>query len=353
MGQNIERKMAWIANIDAIESIQNADAIEVAVVGGWKCVVKKGEFKANQLAIYISIDSWVPHEVAPFLSKGKEPREFNGVKGERLKTISLRKTLSQGLILPMELVGNSQILEVNEGMDVTEILGIQKWEAPIPTQLQGQVRGTFPSWARKTDQERIQNLSKEFEHWKRERLTFEVTEKLEGSSMSVYLNNGTFGVCSRNMDLLETEGNSFWKVARAMMLEEKLLAFGANLMLQGELIGPGIQGNIYGLKEHEFRLFDVFDIDSHSYMNAEARANLAKTLEIEEVPVLARGINIFALMEFHTIPNILELAEGPSPLAKRVNGTIVEREGLVFKCIENPEISFKAISNKYLLGEKE
>lgn len=98
------RKMATIRVIDAINPIPDADAIEVATVGGWKVVVKRGEFTVGDLAVYCEIDSWIPTELAPFLSKGKEPRVYEGIKGERLRTVSLRKTVSQGLLLPLKKV---------------------------------------------------------------------------------------------------------------------------------------------------------------------------------------------------------------------------------------------------------
>ncbi len=85
-----ERKMATVRKIIEINPIPDADAIEVAVVDGWKVVVKKDEFNVNDIVVYCEIDSWIPFDLAPFLSKGKEPREYNGVKGERLKTVKLR-----------------------------------------------------------------------------------------------------------------------------------------------------------------------------------------------------------------------------------------------------------------------
>lgn len=348
-----DRKMATIRRIDKIEPIEGADKIVCATVGGWKLVTAiDNGFKEGDLVIYCEIDSWIPTEVAPFLSKGNEPRMFNGIRGEKLKTIKLRGQVSQGLLLPLSVIDENKIsreqyltyFPLTEDTDVTSILGIQKWEAPLNAQLAGVARGTFPSWGRKTDQERIQNMKKEFAQFKSEGLTFEVTEKLEGSSMSVYFKDGEFGVCSRNMNLKETEGNSFWIAARELMLEEKLIAIGANTMLQGELIGPGIQGNIYGLTKFQFRLFDVFDIDTHSYFNSEARANMAVQLGIPHAPVISSD---HKFMEIDTMESALTMAEGKSQLAS------VEREGLVFKCVENPEISFKVISNLYLLKQKD
>ncbi len=153
-----ERKMATIRKIDEIRPIEGADAIEAAVVGGWVVVIKKGEFKAGDLAVYLEIDSWVPHVVAPFLSKGQEPREYNGVKGERLRTVKLRGQVSQGLLLPLSILPRSLGFEFatdkTVGEDVSLWLGIQKWEAPIPASLSGDVEGVFPTVVPKTDQER-------------------------------------------------------------------------------------------------------------------------------------------------------------------------------------------------------
>jgi len=176
------RKLASIRKIDAIEPIKGADAIEVAIIGGWKVVVAKDQFSVGHLVIMCEIDSWIPHGLAPFLSKGKEPREYNGVKGERLRTVKLRGTTSQGLLLPLDILGSDTLSDIfdqlEEGFDLTEIMGIQKWEAPIPAQLSGMAKGNFPSWVPTTDQERVQNL--DLENLSEMNVTWEVTEKLDG-----------------------------------------------------------------------------------------------------------------------------------------------------------------------------
>lgn len=117
--------MATVRKSDAIGPIKSADAIEVATVGGWKVVVKKGEFAAGDLPVYFEIDSWIPFGLAPFLVKSnKKPLEFEGIKGERLKTVSLRGQLSQGLLLPCSILGRV----AHENEDVTQELNIKKWE---------------------------------------------------------------------------------------------------------------------------------------------------------------------------------------------------------------------------------
>jgi len=335
------RKLATIRKIDALRPIPDADAIECAVVGGWTCVVKKGEYAAGDLAVYCEIDSWIPHEVAPFLSRGNFPRVYNEVKGERLRTVKLRGQLSQGLLLPLSVIPFASYIPDD---DVSELLGIVKYEAPIPAQLAGEVKGMFPGWIQKTDQERIQNLKEELDYWLREQHVWEVTEKLDGSSMTVYLRDGEFGVCSRNLELKPSETNSLWKVAVRNDLELKLRRANRNLALQGELIGEGIQGNPYKQKGQEFFLFDIYDIDTSKYLTPAERKAFIEEHDIKHVPVLAYGAELSDTLGINSIDGILKFAEG-----KSVMGMIgCEREGLVFKS-KAMQCSFKAISNKFLL----
>lgn len=335
------RKLATIRKIDEIRPILGADAIEAAVVGGWTVVIKRGEFVAGDLAVYLEIDSWVPNDLAPFLSKGSEPREFNGVKGERLRTVKLRGQVSQGLLIPTSVVyGKIGPIDIQEGRDLTEFLGIQKWEAPIPAQLAGDVAGSFPTEVPKTDQERIQNLTEELKEWQdNDAFTWEVTEKLDGSSMTVFVNGDNEGVCSRNWALKETAGNSLWRVARSEQLIEKIRSTGRNLALQGEIIGDGIQGNRYNVHGQEFHLFDIYDIDRGEYMTPFERRTFCDTHGIKHVPLIAVGM---VIQEF--VQGLLDMAEGKSML-----NTKAEREGLVFKCNTFGGPTFKAISNKFLL----
>ena len=145
-------KLAYIRTISSISAIPNADAIECATVDGWTVVVKKGEFVPGDLAVYFEIDSWIPTEIAPFLTKpNKEPSEFEGIKGERLRSIRLRKQLSQGLLLPLhslseEVAEYCQGINFNDptGIDLTEQLGIRKWERPPASNAAWDGKGQLP-----------------------------------------------------------------------------------------------------------------------------------------------------------------------------------------------------------------
>lgn len=346
------RKMASIRSIDNIEPITDADSIEVATVGGWKVVVKKGEFKTNDLVVYLEIDSWVPTSLAPFLSKGKEPKVFNGVEGERLRTVKLRGQISQGLLLPIDCTtisdGEGNVISVSEGDDVTEFLGIQKWERPLPTQLQGQAKGNFPSFIRKTDQERCQNLQKNiFVDWKD--LEWEISLKLDGSSLTGYYNNGETGICSRNLELMdndENSGNSFIQTFNSSGLKDAIKSIGRNVAVQGEMMGEKIQGNRENLTGTILFIFDVFDIDNQQYMTPQDRLEfinlLFKNGYTGDIAPILNSKTTLHNIGISNITDLLSFADGES-----INNPV--REGVVFKCVTNGDISFKAISNKFLL----
>lgn len=352
------RKLATIRRVAEIRPIENADAIEHVRVDGWWVVGKKGEFQVGDLVVYIEIDAWCPHELAPFLSKGKEPREYNGVKGERLKTVKLRGAVSQGLLLPIPTEFNDPT-QFTEGLDVTELLGIQKWEPPIPAQLRGKIAGNFPSWLRKTDEDRIQNCFKDVSPRLNE--SWVIEEKVDGSSMTVGYRKcdfildkdgqpipEEFVVCSRNLSLkLEDEDNTFVRIAKESSIQDAMKAYSRNLGISGELIGEGVQGNKYDIKGHRWLVFNIFDVDTGKYVSAEERQLIIRDLvalgaTIEQVPVItAVGTR---LLDGLSVDDFLEMAEGKSILNPKT-----EREGLVFKNQTDPDISFKAISNRWLL----
>ena len=179
-------------------------------------------------------------------------------------------------------------------------------------------------------------------------MAFEVTEKLEGSSMTCYLIDGEFGVCSRNLDLKRDENNTFWATAIAEDIEAKMREVGDNFAIQGELIGPGIQGNIYKLTKPEFRVFDIYSVKLGDYLTAGDRRLMVEILGLKHVPVLAAKAKLYDTLGVKDVEDLLKFADG-----KSVMGDITGpwREGVVFKEV-NGGMTFKAISNVYLLGEK-
>ncbi len=324
------RHLATIQRIKALEPIEGADAILKASVLGWQLVVKKGEFAVGDLCVYCEIDSLMPE---------RPEFEFLQARGMRVRTIRLRGQVSQGICFPLSIL--PQGTEITEGADVTEMLGIIKYEAPIPASLAGVAKGGFPSFIPKTDETRIQVLQELLDKYQGEPCF--ITEKLDGSSVTYYLRGGEFGVCSRNLELLETPDNTLWKVARELDIENKLRATGQNLALQGELIGEGVQGNKYRLRGQQVFFFNVFNIDQYKYLDFAEWLRFTKELDLSPVPVLH---DQFPLP--NSIPELVQLSAGRSALFD------VHREGIVIRPLTERQdmigrVSFKAISPDFLL----
>jgi RNA ligase (TIGR02306 family) len=338
-----ERKLATIRKISEVRSIPEADKICAYGVDGWFVVDTVDKYSVGDLVVFLEVDSFVPTELAPFLSKGKEPREYEGIKGERLRTVKLRGQISQGLLLPLNVLTKVQkedwvTPDEFEGSDVTELLGIIKWERPMNAQLAGMARGNFPALVPKTDQERIQNLTRSFEQYQQD--IWSVTEKLDGSSCTFYLDDeDVFHVCSRNLDLKEDEANSFWKVARKFNIEDIMRRnFMKGMAIQGEMIGEGIQGNQYKV-QLDFYVYDMYNVHTGQYILPMQLKAACEKLGLKHVPILSEIAEISSA----TIQSLLQYAEGKSLL----NGS--NREGVVFKSNTVHDRSFKAISNSWLL----
>ena len=328
------RKLASIRQIKNIAPIANADAIELATVDGWEVVIKKDQFKIGDKVVYFEIDSFLPIKPEFEFLRKSSYKKMGDEEGFRLRTIKLRGQISQGLLIPVpEQYKNEPI-----GTDLTEALGVQKFEPPIPACLDGVIKGYMPSFIKKTDEERIQNLDDKFEIFKE--LNFHVSEKLEGTSFTVYLKDGVFGVCGRNLEYLEDDNNSYWKVAKQLDLENKLRSLGRNLAFQGEMIGEGIQKNSYKIKGQTVKFFNIYDIDAASYLEKNEFLDIIDQLALDHVPVIEKDLDF---SQFENIQNVLKYAEGHSKLYK------TQREGVIFVANENGKrYSFKVISNKYL-----
>lgn len=345
------RKLASIRTINQTRPIEGADLIEAIRADGWWFVSKKGEFNVGDMGVYFEIDSFLPAKDLRFAFLAKNFSTFQDQEGARIRTVTMKGQISQGLMLPIKLF--PEIVNPQEGDDVTELLGIVKWEPMIPAALSGQVSGKLPWGIPITDEERIQNLYKEIAV-KIAGKTFEKTVKLDGSSMTVY-NNSTeqnYGVAGRNWNFYETEGNTLWHVATRKRLIKALKALNLNVALRGEIMGPGIQENNEKLFVHDFFLFNIWDFNTSKYVTPAQRDEIVERInEYLKVTALEDNVKFEPLVivpslgtvtfdENVTVEDILALADGPSLKAPN-------REGLVFKSVDG-DFSFKAISNWYL-----
>ena len=335
----MERKLVTIQKILDLQPIPGADAIEVAQVLGWKCVVKRGEFSVGDKCCYFEIDSLLPvADWTNFLRKD-DPRPF------RLRSITLRKQLSQGLALPLSKVP-LQSGEYEIGQDVTEMFGVTKYEAQIPAELAGICKGNFPSFIPKTDEPRLQSFPDLINEVRGKRMRG--TIKIDGTSATIFRDDDRFGVCSRNMELVESETNTYWKMANKLNLRH----YTGNWAIQGEIAGPGIQGNRLGLTELTFFAFSLYDIEEGRFLNHERLTAFCTATDINIVPTVFDGI---------IDPNwgVEDFLNYANKQVYPTNG--LPAEGIVWRPYEETDstalkggrLSFKTISNVFLAKYKE
>lgn len=368
------RKLASIVQIATCDPIPDTDRLSVATMcgKGWKVVTSRDEYKTGDLAIYFEIDSALPpdDERYAFL-KDRCLRKFVSKAGNvlkeviRIKTAKLRGVISQGLLIPL-----SKFPEIptstNIGDDVSDLLHVEHYDdikaalAPMTggNPIAADAMGKFPSdYIPKTDEERIQNLSEYFIDKKFRK--FEVTEKNDGSSVTMFYSptvdqENPFGVCSRNLRLKPiTEKGAVpvpWQMAKKYDVENKMknltqtTKFNPEYAFQGELVGPGINKNRDMYTDYEWHVFKIFNITDQMYELPATARRICEELGLTYVPVIEAECEVFD--RFTDTDALLKFAEG-----KTAHGN--EREGLVFKSCDYPYVTFKAVSNRYLMKEND
>jgi len=326
------RKLATIACIHKIEPIEGADNIEKVFVRGWQCVAKKNEFKVGDLCVYVEVDSIMPDGLAPekhelwrklyqSLSKVDNEKGKTAIKEKmadivklntrpefeflravkfHIKTRRILSQLSQGICFPVSIIPNDiqsvlvlQHPEGNEGTDVTDILGVTQYIPPDPAIMGGDAKGELQEVGILcSDEERVENLSDKYETLCQ--YTYYKTEKLDGTSFTAYLKDGIFGVCGRKVnykvpeeDVHYDKMNVYWKVARKLDIENEMKRLSLNnIAFQGELVGEGIQGNIYKLKGQTVCFYNAFDIEKQEYLPYDVFLRLIESMGLQTVPIL-------------------------------------------------------------------
>lgn len=351
--------LASVQVITNIQPIPDAENIEVADVLGWKVVVaKKDNFKIGDKVVYIQIDTIAP-ETPQF--------DFLRERKYRVRTIKLRKQISQGLIIPLPK-GNFK-----EGQDVTDLIGIKKYEKPdnnperfekprMPKkwhkklfyilkynflyktfpQLRKKSRSKFPTHLVSiTDEERIQNIPQVLQQYAGKK--FIASYKLDGSSITIIhskvLGKSKFRICSRRFELHDKK-NDWYRVFNDTDFKYEVLKlvdyFQTNdIIVQGECIGK-FNGNHHNTTE-QIRLFNIYvngkRLNQKEFIDYCLKMNIPHCPQYKEVTLN------------HTMEEILKESE-----IKDVINPNVDAEGLVWRCIED-NMSFKVINNKYLLKE--
>jgi RNA ligase (TIGR02306 family) len=306
---------------------------------GWQCVVKKGEFKAGDRGVYFEVDSFLPVEPRyEFLrSSSFRENEFNGA-GFRIKTLKLRGTLSQGLLLPLDAF--PELAGAAEKDDVTEALGVKKWTMPEVAEAGGTIIGGRPYGIPASDEIRIQSAPELLDALRGR--PYYITTKMDGTSCIVYSIGGKIGCCSRNKEIKDEPRALYWQPVYRNGLKEKLAAYGKDIVLTGELCGPAIQKNRLHLASYEWYVFDGWDCEAAAYLSYDKLTETCASLALKTVPLEERGDHFDYRLEA-----LLEKARGKYPSG-------LDKEGIVVRDVQAPKsISFKVLNNDALLKEKE
>ncbi len=280
--------LATIQKISAINPIEGADRIEVLDILGWKCVAKKGDFKVDELVVFIEPDTIIPSEPWNIFLHDKEDYKAP----IRIKVRKFRRQVSHGICFHLSILENKgwfpqvPLGDATIGEDVTEILGIKKYEIYVPAQLAGKIKGNFPSFLKKTDSENLQSYPKVLNEIEGKDVS--ITLKIDGTSATFYVKDGQFGVCSRNLEQQECV-SVYWDMVAKYGIKEKLLALNRNIAISGEIYGMGIQKNKLGLSDVQFAAFDIWDITTNKYLDFDEQQQILKDLAIPSVPILYRG----------------------------------------------------------------
>lgn len=309
------RALATIAQIDALIPIAWADKIQIAtfVDRAWEVIVSK-DYQVGDLGVYFEPDSFLPELPIYEMLRARCAAKQGGKTGFRLKTMKMRGIFSQGFFMRLDEIG----IEPKElHTDLTAELGVELWqEGELLTNFR-----PFPSFIPKTDQDRVENLGKKYAQ-----LTGDYywTEKLDGCSFTAFF-NGEFGFCSRNYQLAD-EKNHYTDIVQRYDLE-KLLRFHGKIAVQGEIIGPKIQGNRYKRSENELYIYSIWDIENKRYLPLD-------TLPLKTVPILD-------VKPLPAISDLRKAADGKSQLCDTL------REGFVLVSADRQQ-SFKVISREFL-----
>ncbi|MDD5014737.1 MAG: RNA ligase family protein [Atribacterota bacterium] len=366
------RQLATIEKISEVRDIENSDFLQVAMMEGlgWECVVnKKDGFKIGDLVCYIQTDSKTPE---------RPEFEFLRERGFKVKIIKLRKQISEGLIMPLSILPKN--ITPVQGLDVTETLGIIHYQKQIEeAEEQGLAKNfksksktlTFlmqfaifrwiyfklnhvdkgwPQWISHTDELRFQVCVKKLIN-NMNKLWY-ISEKVDGQSGTFFYHkskkcgipNWFFGVCSRNIWIKKPNESSYWRMAKKYDLEKKLSELKKEVVIQGECTGVAIQDNKYALSEVDFFVFNV--ILDGKRCSIKEMESFCHAMGLKTVPIVDRAFNPESLGNISEIRDVVQAILKMSNGISQLNSNTI-REGIVLRLIENPEISFKAISPEF------
>lgn len=342
------RKLASIQKVWKIDPIDNSDNLEAAHIMGWTCVVPKGQFKTGDTGVYFEIDSFLP--VRPefeFLRKTSYRKTDIMGEGFRIKSIKLRGVISQGLFLPEDTFGDLSP-ELPVGTDVSDWLGVKKWEIEERATTGGTVIGNLPYDVPHTDETRVQACPELIQAFSG--LQYYISTKMDGSSHSLSIDENGFHVCGHNYEYKDNGSSSFYEFIKRRGYQGKMesvmekLGY-ETLTIQGEFCAPGIQKNPLRLSQPEWYVFTIRV--NGKRIGLSRMIVLCDELSMPMVPIEEIGEDLPS--KYPTVEALLERAEGLYSTGGRKEGIVIRTVEPVYNETIGGPLSMKVVSNKYLL----
>ena len=346
------RKLASIQRIWKIEPIEGADRIELAHVLGWQCVVNKGQFQPLDIGVYFEIDSFLP--IRPefeFMRATSYKKSDVMGEGFKLRTMRFRGEISQGLLLPLSQFPQIPV-ETEIGTDVTELLGVKKWEIEERVTTGGTAIGTLPYDIPQTDETRVQEEPALIQAFAG--LEYYISTKMDGSSHSIGIDENGFHVTGHNYEYKDDGASSFYELVKTRGYREKMEAFAkkenlTTFTVQGELCAPGIQQNRLRLIKPEWYVFTIRE--NGKRVGLRRMLEICDLLGLEHVPIEEVGVDLPS--KYPTVEALLARADGDYPKGGKKEGIVVRPTEPVFCQLISASLSMKIVSNKYLLKNEE
>lgn len=342
------RKLASVQRVWKIEPIEGADRIELAHVLGWQCVVNKGQILPMDTAVYFEIDNFLPirPEFEFMRASSYKNSDIMG-EGFRLKTMRFRGQLSQGLLLPLSMFPEIPA-DAEVGTDVTELLGVRKWEIEERATTGGTVIGPLPYDIPHTDETRVQAMPELIQEFRG--LEYYISTKMDGSSHSIGIDENGFHVTGHNYEYKDDGSSGFYKLVNERGYKTKLEAFAKEnglktLTIQGEYCGPGILKNRLKLVKPEWYVFTVRE--NGKRVGLDRMLEVCRALGLDHVPIEERGMDLPS--KYPTVEALLERADGDYPRGGKKEGIVIRPTEPVFCPLISASLSMKVVSNKYLL----
>jgi len=289
-------KLASIEKIHTVVKHPNADALDIVGVLGYKAIVKRDQYKVSDLIVFIQPDTVLPDDTVW--------AAFYKAKSSRVKAVKLRGEWSMGIVESIENVFNiasKDIPDFKEGMEISQTIGVTKYEPPVPADLSA--KGLLPFGIPKTDEERYQNLGNDIPYG----ATVDVTLKIDGQSWTAYAKRKedgliATGICGRTLEFKDDVTNNYTLLDKKYGIIEKITTYARkhniSVAIRGESYGQGIQAfslNPHSSMKKDLAIFSVYLIDEHRHTSKGEQfyfRNVAEDLNLPTVPILEDSVTL-------------------------------------------------------------